>query len=539
MIAFLEEAFGAEAEGVAKSPEGKVLHATIQIGDWSLEVDDAHEHLEPMPCHMHLHVADADALYARAIRAGATSIEAPSDKPYGRSGGVRDAFGNSWFITTSPAAGIEHQAQARTEGRSESVKVVPQTSETTTVTPYLHFRDAAAALEFYKKAFGAVETLRLNGPGPKIGHAQILIGKAMVMLADEFPEFGALSPESVGGSPITLHLYVPDVDAFVNRAVDAGAKIVRPVRDEFYGSRTGQIADPFGYTWTVATHKEEVSAEEMQRRIDAMMKQAKKPDTQPKVNPIPRGFRTVQPYLVAADGPALLDFIRDVFDGEESCRLIGSTGGMHGEIQIGDTMLMAGGGIRGRDFQGKLKPNALHVYVKDTDAVYEKALAAGATSIGAPQDHEYGERGAGVKDLGGNLWYIATHKGENYIPQGLHSVNVYMHPLRAEPLIRFLKQAFGAEEIAKYASPDGVVHHAQVRIVDSVLEMGEVHGQYQPMESMFYLYVPDADAVYQRALAAGAKTLHEPKDQPYGDRNAAVTDAFGNTWYIGTHIRDE
>jgi PhnB protein len=426
---------------------------------------------------------------------------------------------------------------AQTEAIKESVSV--PSSETTAVTPYLHFRNAAAALEFYRKAFGAVETLRLNGPGPKIGHAQILIGKAMVMLADEFPDYGALSPETVGGSPITLHLYVPDVDAFVSRAVGAGATIVRPVRDEFYGSRTGQIADPFGYTWTVATRKEEVSAEEMQRRIDAMVTgQTDKPATKPAVNPIPRGFRTLQPYLVAADGPALLDFVRDVFGAEETCRLIGRTGGVHGEVRIGDTMLMMGGGIPGRSFEGKFKQGALHVYVPDTDAVYEKALVAGATSIGKPQDHEYGERGAGVKDPAGNYWYIATHKGENYIPQGLHSVNVYMHPLRAEPVIRFLKQAFGAEEIAKYASPDGVVHHAQVRIVDSVLEMGEAHGPYHPMESMFYLYVPDVDAVYHRAVAAGAKTLQELTDQPYGDRNAAVTDAFGNTWYIGTHVRD-
>jgi len=143
-----------------------------------------------------------------------------------------------------------------------------------------------------------------------------------------------------------------------------------------------------------------------------------------------------------------------------------------------------------------------------------------------------------VKDPAGNYWYIATHKGKSYIPEGLHSVNSYLHPLRAEPMIRFLKDAFGAQEIAKYASPDGVVHHAQVRIVDTVIEMGEAHGPYQPMASMFYLYVPDVDAVYQRALAAGAKIQQEPKNQQYGDRNAAVTDAFGNTWYIATPVRD-
>jgi uncharacterized glyoxalase superfamily protein PhnB len=92
--------------------------------------------------------------------------------------------------------------------------------------------------------------------------------------------------------------------------------------------------------------------------------------------------------------------------------------------------------------------------------------------------------------------------------------------------------------VAKYASPDGVVHHAQVRVGDAVIEMGEAHGPYQPMPSMLYVYVPDCDAVYQRALAAGAKVLHELTDQPYGDRNGAVTDPFGNVWYIATHVRD-
>jgi uncharacterized glyoxalase superfamily protein PhnB len=113
-----------------------------------------------------------------------------------------------------------------------------------------------------------------------------------------------------------------------------------------------------------------------------------------------------------------------------------------------------------------------------------------------------------------------------------------MHPLRAEPVIGFLKRAFGAQEIAKYASPDGVVHHAEIRVGDSVVEMGESHGKYPPMPTMFYLYVPDADATYRRALAAGARSIHEPTDQPYGDRVGAVTDAFGNQWYMGTHIKD-
>ena len=185
-----------------------------------------------------------------------------------------------------------------------------------------------------------------------------------------------------------------------------------------------------------------------------------------------------------------------------------------------------------------MQPNALHVYVEDADTITEKAVAAGATLIDGVRDQEYGERSSTVKDAAGNYWYIATAKGESYVPKGLHNVNPYLHPLRAEPLIAFLKRAFQAEEVAKYASPDGVVHHAVIRVGDSVIEMGEAHGKYEPMPAMFYLYVPKMDDVYKQALAAGATSFQEPTDQPYGDRNAAVKDAFGNKWYIATHIKD-
>jgi PhnB protein len=138
------------------------------------------------------------------------------------------------------------------------------------VTPYLIIRGAARALEFYKQAFAATELMRLQGPDGRVGHAEIRIGDSVVMMADEHPEIGARSPESIGGSPITIALYVPEVDAVIARAVAAGAKIVRPIQDQFYGDRSGTIIDPFGHTWTVATHTEDVPPEEIQRRLAAM-----------------------------------------------------------------------------------------------------------------------------------------------------------------------------------------------------------------------------------------------------------------------------
>ena len=143
------------------------------------------------------------------------------------------------------------------------VKPIPEGYHS--VTPYLCCRDAGAAIEFYKKAFGAKELMRMDNQG-KVGHAELQIGDSRIMLADEFPEMGFLSPQSVGGSPIMIHLYVEDVDTTANRAVSAGAKVTRPIADQFYGDRGGQFEDPFGHKWYVATHKEDLSPEEIGRR---------------------------------------------------------------------------------------------------------------------------------------------------------------------------------------------------------------------------------------------------------------------------------
>ncbi len=138
------------------------------------------------------------------------------------------------------------------------------------ITPYLALRNAAAAIEFYKNVFGAVEEARLPGPSGTIGHAELRIGNSSLFLSDESPPHDALAPESVGGSPVTIHIYVEDVDAVVARALSAGAVLLRPVKDEFYGDRAGKIRDPFGHLWFVATRVENVSWEEMRKRAEAL-----------------------------------------------------------------------------------------------------------------------------------------------------------------------------------------------------------------------------------------------------------------------------
>jgi PhnB protein len=140
------------------------------------------------------------------------------------------------------------------------------------LTPYLIVDGAAKALEFYTRVFGASERMRMPGPGGRLGHAEISIGDSVIMLADEHPEMGARGPRALGGSPVSLVLYVEDVDATVKTAVAAGARVLRPVEDKFYGDRSGTIEDPFGHHWHVSTHQEDVPPEEMARRAAAMAK---------------------------------------------------------------------------------------------------------------------------------------------------------------------------------------------------------------------------------------------------------------------------
>jgi PhnB protein len=152
-----------------------------------------------------------------------------------------------------------------------NVKAIPDGYRS--LTAYLIVADGAGAIEFCKKVFGAVERLRLVAPGGRIGHAELEIGDSVVMLADEHPPHDAWAPAHFGGSPVMLHLYVEDVDAVVARAVSAGATLKRQVENQFYGDRSGSFADPFGHTWHVATHIEDVTPEEIGRRAQEAMKQ--------------------------------------------------------------------------------------------------------------------------------------------------------------------------------------------------------------------------------------------------------------------------
>ena len=419
-------------------------------------------------------------------------------------------------------AALKEQLGGKNDMSSAAKQIESTPQAATSISPYLTYRDTAAAIDFYKRAFGATEVMRLAEPSGKIGHAEMQIGNVTLMLADEYPDYGAISAETLGGSPIKLHLYVPDVDQFVERAITEGASLSRPVEDHGYGDRGGQIKDPFGYTWIVATHQQDVSPAEMQKQFDEFLDA----DEQKKFKR--EGFHAVTPYIIAQPAVELVDFVKQAFGAVESMRATGSAGGLHCEVKIGDSIVMIGGGP---SFDAR--PTAIHLYVSDVDEVYAHAMAAGATSLGEPSDQEYGERLAAVKDIGGNEWYIAKRFDSTPILD-LHTVTVYFHPVGAPKFIDFVEKAFGAQVVERHQSNEGFVYHSKVRIGDSIIELGEAHDQWQPMRSAIYLYVEDVDATYKQALSAGATSALEPTDQPYGDRSAWVNDEFGNIWYLSS-----
>jgi PhnB protein len=531
-IEFYKKAFGAQEIMRLRMPDGKIGHAEIQIGDSRIMLSDefpeygavSPQSLGGAPVDIHLYVEDADAWANRAIAAGAKTLVPVADQDYGeRHGRLEDPFGHHWGISTP--VGKERAQEVRERFH--------------TAAPYLFVVDGAKALDFYREAFGATELMRLSDPDGRIAHAEFRIGDSTIMLSGEAPEYGRRGPLSFGGTPVKVHLYVDDVDLLAVRATASGAKVLREVQDQFYGDRTGQFQDPFGHVWIISTHIEDVTAEEMERRTETFMKGAQVNAASVTSGTVAtpwrrEGFTSVTPYLAVHRAAELIDFIKEVFGATETFKQPGPSGGiMHAELRIGNSMVMLGGSA---DMPYPETPAALHCYVDDVDAAYRRALAAGASSLHEPADQEYGERGGSVKDVFGNHWYLATPLAGHSVPEGLGSVTPYLHPRSAAQVIDFLKQAFAAEEVARYADQSGVIHHAKVRIGDGMIEMGEAHGPYQPMPSAIYLYVPDVDAAHQRAVNAGATVVRIPADQPYGERMSWVTDPFGMHWYISTHL---
>jgi uncharacterized glyoxalase superfamily protein PhnB len=234
------------------------------------------------------------------------------------------------------------------------------------------------------------------------------------------------------------------------------------------------------------------------------------------------GFRTITPYLSMKNAAEVAAFLQKAFGAEITDETRTPAGTTHRELRMLGSMLMLGEGMN-------LK-TALHVFVDDVDAAYERAIAAGAQTlmgdVGKPADRPYGERSAFVEDMAGNYWFIGKRIGN---PEPVNQAVVpYLHPRSATGLIEFLKNVFGATELGVYRD-GGRIAHAALMLGDSTIEMGEAA---EPMTQGLYVYIEDPDAVYARAIANGATSISEPKDQWYGERSGGFIDPAGNSWWV-------
>ena len=265
-----------------------------------------------------------------------------------------------------------------------------------TITPYLVVKGADDLIAFMRDVFGAELTARHLRPDGSVMHAEVRIGDSMIELGDASAEIKA--------APVALHVYIEDVDSVYARAVAAGATTTQALTDQAYGDREAGVKDRWDNNWYVATHQENVTEEELQRRFAGEGSQTRK---QEGVGPRPEGFHTITPYLHTRGARDFIAFLENAFGGKiEHITEMPDRDVANAAVRIGDSFIELG------EAHGasQPKPAGIHLYVPDADATYEKAVAAGATTVRPPEDTTYGERSAWVKDPFGNSWFIATPK---------------------------------------------------------------------------------------------------------------------------------
>ena len=298
-----------------------------------------------------------------------------------------------------------------------------------TITPQIAVDDVAAAMDFYVKAFGGTEVMRMPGPDGKLMHGEVTIGSSTIMV--DLTNEGVQSPTKVGGTPVTLHMFVANADEVFKAAIDAGGKELMPLEDMFWGDRYGEIEDPAGHRWAIATHVEDLTDEQMQQRSQMMMeemakaakkkkksKKAKEPAWKsvagtPAKNPVPEEYRTVTIMLTVPDAAAAIDFYTNVLGGKERMRMPMPDGKlMHAEVDFDGSVIMLSDEVSPERKSAKSlggSPMMIHHYTPDAQAAYDKATGAGAHSILEVQDMFWGDRYGAVVGPDGIAWGIATH----------------------------------------------------------------------------------------------------------------------------------
>jgi PhnB protein len=248
---------------------------------------------------------------------------------------------------------------------------------------------------------------------------------------------------------------------------------------------------------------------------------------------LPPGFKNIVPYILVNGAARFIDFLKAAFRAEERLRIPLTDGSvMHAEVGVGDSVIE----LADANLKFAARPMTIHLYVKDADATYGKALEAGATSLEEVSDMPWGDRQGVVRDPFGNVWNIGTPKGWTPGPEGPRSVQPFLHCDDAHKMMAFLKAAFGAESEGVAESPEGRVLHATVEINYATIEVEDADRERQPMPGYFHVYFRDVDKAYAAALGAGASSLEAPVDKDYGERAAIVQDPFGNTWFLATYL---
>jgi len=245
------------------------------------------------------------------------------------------------------------------------------------------------------------------------------------------------------------------------------------------------------------------------------------------------GFSNIAPYMLVEGAAEFIDFLKAAFGAEERIRVPMATGSiMHAELGLRNSVIELGDANDAHP----ARRMAIHLYVDDADATYQRALRAGATSLAVVADMPWGDRQGSVRDKFGNRWYIGMPKGWDPGPEGIRSVQPFLHLRDAHKFIPFAEAAFGAEALGVALSDEGKVLHATIKIGTGTLEIDEASEESAPSPGYLHFYVPDVDAVYASAMKAEATSMEAPNDKPYGERSAGIRDAFGNVWWAATYL---
>jgi PhnB protein len=519
-LKFVQQAFGAKVTAHFPLPNGGV-HAEILIGDSpvmigspALSADGSPTAGRFYPAMLHVRVASCDETYRRALAAGGSSTMEPRDMDYGERGAsVRDTSGNNWYIA---------QPFAKTHWLPEM----------TDVTPYLHPKSAASLIDFTTHAFGAKEIER-HAEGGIVHHAKIMVGDSVLEMSD------AREPE-IPATPAMFYMYLDgeqQVKLWFDGALAAGAESLGAPALAPYGDFVGSVVDPSGNCWYIAAQAQKQASADAHAEAGAST--ATSADATASVSYIRKGFRTLTPYLIVKGAAHEIDWMKSGLGATEVFRVAPGDGEkiMHAELRVdGNVVELSDATV---EFPARSTMNML--YVADPDAAYARALAAGGTSMYPVSTKPWGDRDGVVISPGGVTWCLTSRGPGEHITPDTPSLVTGFTADDANAYVDFMRRAFGAVEIFAHRSPSGALVHGRVRIGNSILGGGDTHAgprDRTAMPFLMHMYIPDVDATYAAALAAGATSIRGLEDAPYGDRTATVLDPFGNLWSLATHLRD-